>query len=630
MSDDDPAPTEPRPRVVRVLPDVPAIDKTFDYLVPDALGDQVRVGTVVRVELHGRRVGGWVVADDVEPPPGVALLPARQGHRLGPAARADRPGRLGGVALVRAGRHVPGHGVGRSRRARAAPPVARRHRPATVAAPVGAEHDALIRRRASPARRSRAAPAAGRRPLPGGAGRGRGWATRWSWRRRSAGARHLGSAPAPGRRRRRHPAQGLGRGPGRLGVRRRRGRGVGAGARPRRGRGARRARRGVPGGGLADLARPRRRHRAGPAGRGAVRAGVARRPASRRCSGRGDDGLLVPVARRSSGRAGRSSTSSTAAARSPGAAGLYSERFVKAHARGARHRWCACSTARAGPACWRAPAAARRPAASTARRRWPRPTTARWSCRSCGTERPVVCQACGATDAEEPAGRRHPGPRGARGAGPRAGRRGHRRHRRRRAARRRASTSAPRRCCTRSRSAALVAFLDFDQELLAPALPRRRAGDGAAGPGAPGCVGGGRRDGGRVLVQTRLPQHEVLQAALLAEPGRAADAEWERRRFLRFPPVTAMAAVGSVRRARPSSRRSGTPPASRSSAPATASWLVRAARPPDPLRRPRRRHPPARPPAPRGRPPPHLTAPTPTRRVLTRQRLRCTGGSAVA
>ena len=49
------------PLVVRVLPDVPAIDKTFDYLVPDALRDQVRVGDVVRIELHGRRVGGWIV-----------------------------------------------------------------------------------------------------------------------------------------------------------------------------------------------------------------------------------------------------------------------------------------------------------------------------------------------------------------------------------------------------------------------------------------------------------------------------------------------------------------------------------------------------------------------------------------
>ena len=72
------------PLVVRVLPDVPAIDKTFDYLVPDALRDQVRVGDVVRVELHGRRVGGWIVAVGVEPPDGVALRPLAKRSGLGP------------------------------------------------------------------------------------------------------------------------------------------------------------------------------------------------------------------------------------------------------------------------------------------------------------------------------------------------------------------------------------------------------------------------------------------------------------------------------------------------------------------------------------------------------------------
>ncbi len=71
-------------RVVRVRPDEAAIDKTFDYLVPDELGDQVRVGTVVRVALHGRRVGGWVVADGVEPPPGVRLQPLAKVTGWGP------------------------------------------------------------------------------------------------------------------------------------------------------------------------------------------------------------------------------------------------------------------------------------------------------------------------------------------------------------------------------------------------------------------------------------------------------------------------------------------------------------------------------------------------------------------
>src|SRR6185503_15090255 len=38
---------------------------SFDYVVPPELAEVVRVGTIVRVQLHGRRVRGWVVADDV-------------------------------------------------------------------------------------------------------------------------------------------------------------------------------------------------------------------------------------------------------------------------------------------------------------------------------------------------------------------------------------------------------------------------------------------------------------------------------------------------------------------------------------------------------------------------------------
>jgi len=47
-------------RIARVLPDVTGLDKSFDYLIPDALDERVRVGTIVRVELHGRRIGGWI------------------------------------------------------------------------------------------------------------------------------------------------------------------------------------------------------------------------------------------------------------------------------------------------------------------------------------------------------------------------------------------------------------------------------------------------------------------------------------------------------------------------------------------------------------------------------------------
>ena len=58
--------------IVRVQPDVPAIHRAFDYSLPSQLLDRfagaVRVGTVVRVPLHGRRVRGWVLdADVVEP-----------------------------------------------------------------------------------------------------------------------------------------------------------------------------------------------------------------------------------------------------------------------------------------------------------------------------------------------------------------------------------------------------------------------------------------------------------------------------------------------------------------------------------------------------------------------------------
>jgi primosomal protein N' (replication factor Y) len=52
--------------VCRVVADVVAVERAFDYSVPEELGAHVEVGAIVRVGLHGRRVRGWVVADDVE------------------------------------------------------------------------------------------------------------------------------------------------------------------------------------------------------------------------------------------------------------------------------------------------------------------------------------------------------------------------------------------------------------------------------------------------------------------------------------------------------------------------------------------------------------------------------------
>jgi primosomal protein N' (replication factor Y) (superfamily II helicase) len=73
-------------RSVRVLPDEAAIGKVFDYSVPSDLpgGHLVTIGSEVRVELNGRRVGGWVVATNVNPPAGVVLRPIAKVRGLGP------------------------------------------------------------------------------------------------------------------------------------------------------------------------------------------------------------------------------------------------------------------------------------------------------------------------------------------------------------------------------------------------------------------------------------------------------------------------------------------------------------------------------------------------------------------
>jgi primosomal protein N' (replication factor Y) len=87
----------------------------------------------------------------------------------------------------------------------------------------------------------------------------------------------------------------------------------------------------------------------------------------------------------------------------------------------------------------------------------------------------------------------------------------------------------------------VVAFLDIDQELLAA---RYRAGEQALALLARASrLVGGRAGGARVLVQTRVPGHEVLDAALHADPGRLAAAESERRAALGFPPFAALGAV---------------------------------------------------------------------------------------
>ena len=88
---DQAAAEPPAGRVVRVLPDVAAIDRTFDYLVPaaweeDGRAELVRVGSQVRVVLAGRRVGGWVVRTTSSRRPACRSDPSRTSEAWDPTA----------------------------------------------------------------------------------------------------------------------------------------------------------------------------------------------------------------------------------------------------------------------------------------------------------------------------------------------------------------------------------------------------------------------------------------------------------------------------------------------------------------------------------------------------------------
>lgn len=190
------------------------------------------------------------------------------------------------------------------------------------------------------------------------------------------------------------------------------------------------------------------------------------------------------------------------------------------------------------------------------------------ACPACGARRPVVCPACGGTrmkvlrqgvsrareelsallgvevaEVSGPPARRRPaeGGDGPAGAGASAGEWGAEG----------VPADAPVVVGTeavlhRVRHAAAVCFLDFDQHLLAPRF-------GAAEESLALLCRAGRLVGGRegptarrpavgtVLVQTRLPDHEVVVAAVAGDPSLLT--ELELRRELRLPPASALATV---------------------------------------------------------------------------------------
>jgi primosomal protein N' (replication factor Y) len=160
-------------------------------------------------------------------------------------------------------------------------------------------------------------------------------------------------------------------------------------------------------------------------------------------------------------------------------------------------------------------------------------------CARCSTERPVVCDECGSSalavlrpgvsslrdELEAAAGREVAEIAAAdRGTAPAVGVY--------------VGTEA---ALHRIRQADTVAFLDFDDELLAP---RFRADEQAMALLARAArLVGPRAGGGRILVQTRLAHHEVLDAALHADPGRLVGPALARRHELGLPPARALALV---------------------------------------------------------------------------------------
>jgi primosomal protein N' (replication factor Y) len=518
-------------RVVRVLPDEPAIDKTFDYLVPEALGDQVRVGARVRIALGGRRVGGWIVAVDVSPPPGVTPRPLAKISGHGPSPDlldlaqwaawrwAGRPAsflRTASPERVVAGLPTP---------ARPAPLAPGSLDPLLADAFAEAGGQAVVR----------LPPAADVYPVV----------------RAAAG---LGNALVI------CPTVSMVRS---LGMRLRRD-GVGVAFHPRDwaagAAGATvigtRAAAWAPVAGLAavvvvdehDEGHAQEQaptwHARDVVAERARRAGVpcvlVSPCPSLEALGWGQ--LVAPS--RSDERAGWPIVDVVDRRQDDPRTGLISPKLVDLLRDSSRRVLCVLNrTGRAKLlACGACGELARCEACDAALGQ--AADDGQLGCPRCGKTRPVVCGSCGGTRlklvrqgvsrvreelealvgepvAEVSSLKDDLGPR----------------------ARTRVMVGTEA-LLHQVDGADAVAFLDLDQELLAP---RYRAVEQALGLMARAArLVGGKSAGGRLLLQTRVPHHEVVQAVLQADPERVADAEAERRALLRFPPATAMAEVSGA------------------------------------------------------------------------------------
>ena len=78
------------PKNVRVIPDLPAVSKEFDYIVPEdwiesGLASQLSVGSLVRIQFRNRSIGGWISEINPETKTAVALQPLRKFSSQGPS-----------------------------------------------------------------------------------------------------------------------------------------------------------------------------------------------------------------------------------------------------------------------------------------------------------------------------------------------------------------------------------------------------------------------------------------------------------------------------------------------------------------------------------------------------------------
>lgn len=506
----------PRPHVAKVLPDLP-LDKVFDYLIPDHLAGEVRVGTMVRVQLQGRRIGGWVVGLADEAGTDRPLRPLAKVTGWGPPADvvalarwaawrwAGRTAQLLGTASpLRAVRALP-EGATTALSPTLAPGVTVHRVPPAgdilaLALALADHGDALV---LAPSVAGAAVLAARlRREGHKVALVPQEWALAAAGGCVAVGARAGAWAPRPR---------------------------LGAVLVVDEGDEAYQEER-APTWNARDVAVERARRAGVPC--------VLTSP-SPSLEALGYGPLVVPS--RSDERSGWAVLDVVDRRAEPPGSGLYSSRLV-ALAREAqpearlicvlnrkgRARLLACATCRELVRCEACGAAVGGLEDAL-------------HCRRCGTVRPRVCLACGGTrlatlrvgvtrareELELLANRPVAEVSADTAAGP-------------------PPAGVPILVGTeavlhRVAGAASVAFLDFDQELLAP---RYRAAEAALGMLARAArLIGGRGGGGRILVQTRMPGHEVIDAALHADPSRLAVVEAARRAALRFPPETAVAAV---------------------------------------------------------------------------------------